>query len=152
MRCWCGGVSRNGLAFLCTGCLLWLCHGWVLLGFKKHVRGLLMSFDTKGNAPVAIRVNALHKCFQIYATPGQRLRQFVLPRVRRWLGLDAANYYREFWALRDVSFEIKKGQTVGIIGRNGSGKSTLLRHIRDVLGDFKTRGSRLSNKCVSIHS
>ena len=84
-----------------------------------------MSFDTKGNAPVAIRVNALHKCFQIYATPGQRLRQFVLPRVRRWLGLDAANYYREFWALRDVSFEIKKGQTVGIIGRNGSGKSTL---------------------------
>mgnify|MGYP003584489627 FL=1 len=88
-----------------------------------------MSFDTKGNAPVAIRVNALHKCFQIYATPGQRLRQFVLPRVRRWLGLDAANYYREFWALRDVSFEIKKGQTVGIIGRNGSGKSTLLQMI-----------------------
>ena len=98
-----------------------------------------MSFDTKGNAPVAIRVNALHKCFQIYATPGQRLRQFVLPRVRRWLGLDAANYYREFWALRDVSFEIKKGQTVGIIGRNGSGKSTLLQMICGTL--HPTQGS-----------
>ena len=98
-----------------------------------------MSFDTKGNAPVAIRVNALHKCFQIYATPGQRLRQFVLPRVRRWLGLGAANYYREFWALRDVSFEIKKGQTVGIIGRNGSGKSTLLQMICGTL--HPTQGS-----------
>ena len=88
-----------------------------------------MSSDVHDSAPVAIRVNGLHKCFQIYATPGQRLRQFVLPRLRRWLGLNAANYYREFWALRDVSFEIKKGQTVGIIGRNGSGKSTLLQMI-----------------------
>ena len=67
-----------------------------------------MSSDVHDSAPVAIRVNGLHKCFQIYATPGQRLRQFVLPRLRRWLGLNAANYYREFWALRDVSFEIKK--------------------------------------------
>jgi ABC-type polysaccharide/polyol phosphate transport system, ATPase component len=88
-----------------------------------------MSCDTQSPAPVAIRVNGLHKCFQIYATPGQRLRQFVLPRLRRWLGLKTVNYYREFWALRDVSFEIKKGQTVGIIGRNGSGKSTLLQMI-----------------------
>lgn len=88
-----------------------------------------MSSDMQSPAPVAIRVNGLHKCFQIYATPGQRLRQFVLPRLRRWLGLSAVNYYREFWALRDVSFEIKKGQTVGVIGRNGSGKSTLLQMI-----------------------
>ena len=88
-----------------------------------------MSFDTQSTAPVAIRVNALHKCFQIYATPGQRLRQFVLPRFRRWLGLKPIHYYREFWALREVSFEIKKGQTIGVIGRNGSGKSTLLQMI-----------------------
>ncbi|NMM77922.1 ABC transporter ATP-binding protein [Rhodococcus sp. SRB_17] len=88
-----------------------------------------MSSDVHDPAPVAIRVHGLHKCFQIYATPGQRLRQFVLPRLRRWLGLNAVNYYREFWALRDVSFEINKGQTIGIIGRNGSGKSTLLQII-----------------------
>ena len=98
-----------------------------------------MSSDVHDSAPVAIRVNGLHKCFQIYATPGQRLRQFVLPRLRRWLGLNAANYYREFWALRDVSFEIKKGQTVGIIGRNGSGTSTLLQMICGTL--HPTHGS-----------
>lgn len=85
-----------------------------------------MSSDAK---PVAIRVNGLHKCFQIYATPSHRLRQFLLPRLRRFLGLRATNYFREFWALRDVSFEVRKGQTVGIIGRNGSGKSTLLQII-----------------------
>ena len=74
-----------------------------------------------------IQVQGLQKCFQIYNSPGQRLRQFLQPRVQRWLGRDVQRYYREFWALRDVSFEIRKGQTVGIIGRNGSGKSTLLK-------------------------
>ena len=76
-----------------------------------------------------IQVQGLQKCFQIYNSPGQRLRQFLQPRVQRWLGRDVQRYYREFWALRDVSFEIRKGQTVGIIGRNGSGKSTLLQMI-----------------------
>ena len=98
-----------------------------------------MSSDMHDLAPVAIRVNGLQKCFQIYATPSQRLRQFVLPRWRRFLGLKSINYYREFWALRDVSFEIKKGQTVGIIGRNGSGKSTLLQMICGTL--HPTQGS-----------
>ena len=91
-----------------------------------------------------IQVQGLQKCFQIYNSPGQRLRQFLQPRVQRWLGRNVQRYYREFWALRDVSFEIRKGQTVGIIGRNGSGKSTLLQMICGTLhptaGHVEVRG------------
>jgi lipopolysaccharide transport system ATP-binding protein len=78
---------------------------------------------------VAIKVENLSKCYQIYDQPRDRLTQFVMPRIRRMAGLKPKQYFREFWALRDVSFEVKKGETVGIIGRNGSGKSTLLQMI-----------------------
>lgn len=88
-----------------------------------------MSSEEIVEHPVAIRVQGLHKCFQVYTTPGHRLRQFIMPRLRRWLGLSPKNHFREFWALRDISLTIRKGQTVGIIGRNGSGKSTLLQMI-----------------------
>jgi lipopolysaccharide transport system ATP-binding protein len=77
----------------------------------------------------AVNIANLSKCYQIYATPRDRLKQFILPRVSRAIGQKPKSYYREFWALRDVSFEIGKGETVGIIGRNGSGKSTLLQMI-----------------------
>ena len=76
---------------------------------------------------IAIRVQNLSKCYTLYDAPRDRLKQFILPRVQRGFGRPARNYYREFWALKDISFEIKKGETVGIIGRNGSGKSTLLQ-------------------------
>lgn len=69
----------------------------------------------------AIEVNGLGKCYQIYDKPSDRLKQMLM-RGRK-------QYYKEFWALKDVSFKIKKGETVGIIGRNGSGKSTLLQMI-----------------------
>ena len=88
------------------------------------------------SSEVAISVEGLGKCFQIYDRPHHRLLQ-MLVRGRR-------QYFREFWALRDVSFEIRKGETVGIIGRNGSGKSTLLQIICGTLnpsqGEVRTRG------------
>jgi ABC-type polysaccharide/polyol phosphate transport system ATPase subunit len=75
----------------------------------------------------AIRVQNLSKCYQIYDTPRDRLKQFVLPRLRGIAGKVRKQYFREFWALKDILFEVKKGETLGIIGRNGAGKSTLLQ-------------------------
>lgn len=96
------------------------------------------------SSEIAIKVENLSKCYEIYDSPRDRLKQFVLPRLKKFLGATPRQYYREFWALKDVSFEIKKGETVGIIGRNGSGKSTLLQMICDTLnassGEITTYG------------
>ncbi|MBY4898115.1 ABC transporter ATP-binding protein [Cupriavidus sp. AU9028] len=78
---------------------------------------------------LAIHVENLGKCYQIYDRPHDRLKQSIVPRLRRMVGATPRSYAREFWALRDVSFDVRRGETVGIIGRNGSGKSTLLQMI-----------------------
>lgn len=83
---------------------------------------------------IAVAVKNLSKCYRIFDKPKDRLLQAF---VRRKL-------YREFWALRDVSFELGMGETVGVVGRNGSGKSTLLQLICGTLaptsGEIVTRG------------
>jgi len=89
-----------------------------------------MSFE------IALSVEHLSKCYQIYDKPRDRLRQMI--------SRSGKVYFREFWALRDVSFKVARGETVGIIGRNGSGKSTLLQIICGTLnqtdGTIETRG------------
>lgn len=93
---------------------------------------------------IAIRVQNVSKCYHIYDAPRDRLKQFVVPRLQRVLGRTPTQYFREFWALKDISFEIQKGETIGIIGRNGSGKSTLLQVICGTLsptgGNVETNG------------
>ncbi|TEB16175.1 Teichoic acids export ATP-binding protein TagH [Pelotomaculum sp. FP] len=83
----------------------------------------------------AIVVDNISKSYQIYDNSKDRLKQMILRGYKK--------YYREFWALQNISFEVNKGETVGIIGRNGSGKSTLLQIIAGIL--TPTTGS------ISVH-
>ena len=118
---------------------------------------------------IAIRVSNLSKCYQIYDTPRDRLKQFVVPKLSRAIPairkffpinhspLTAPNspvFYKEFWVLKDVSFEIKKGETVGIIGRNGLGNSILLLICSTLLptgGNVETKRVRAELPATKEH-
>ena len=71
----------------------------------------------------AIEAQQLGKCYSLYEHEGDRLKQLLWGRWR------AQPYYRDFWAMKDVSFAIAPGEVVGIVGRNGAGKSTLLQMV-----------------------
>ena len=86
-----------------------------------------------------IRIDHLTKIYKLYDKPSDRLKEA--------LGLSRKKKYKELRALNDVSFEVKKGETVGIIGTNGSGKSTILKIITGVLAP--TSGTVTANGRIS---
>ena len=92
----------------------------------------------------AIRVLDVSKCYPIYAQPSDRLREAFINPLRRLGGLPPRTLATEFWALQDVTLDIPRGASYGIIGTNGSGKSTLLQLICGTLsptaGKIETRG------------
>lgn len=87
------------------------------------------------SSDVVINAENIGKCYQVYEKPSDRLLQMVFRNKK---------YFRDFWAIRNISFQVKRGETVGIIGRNGAGKSTLLQMICGTLaqteGVFQVNG------------
>ncbi|MGD0015138.1 MAG: ABC transporter ATP-binding protein, partial [Bryobacteraceae bacterium] len=73
----------------------------------------------------AIEFEAVSKAFPVYDSPGDRLKELL---VWQW-----KSFHRQFWALREVSFAVRRGETLSIIGENGAGKSTLLELVAGIL-------------------
>lgn len=88
---------------------------------------------------IAIKVENLSKIYKLYDKPVDRIKESLNPLRKK--------YHRDFYALKNLSFEVKKGETIGIIGKNGSGKSTLLKIITGVL--TQTEGTVSVNGKVS---
>lgn len=88
----------------------------------------------------AVSVEGVWKSFRVYSERNQTLKSIVMRRKR--------SVFEEFWALKDISFDIPEGRTFGLMGDNGSGKSTLLKCIAQILtpnkGRIRTNGKRMA--------
>ncbi len=89
---------------------------------------------------LAIKAQSLSKIYPLYASPDDRLKEALHPMRKK--------YHKNFYALKNVNFEVEKGDALGIIGQNGSGKSTLLKILSRVLtpsaGSFQINGRVIS--------
>jgi len=89
---------------------------------------------------MAIEVNHLSKNFDIYKKPIDRIKELIAFKKK--------TFYQRFWALKDISFSIAKGTTIGVIGQNGSGKSTLLKILAGLMlpseGEVRMNGKTSS--------
>ena len=97
---------------------------------------------------IAIRVRDVAKHYLIYARPEDRLKQSIVPRLQRLIGRSQTRYFQDYAALSGVSFEARRGETIGLIGRNGSGKSTMMQLLHGTLaptsGTIETHGRILA--------
>src|SRR5215475_3498736 len=95
-----------------------------------------MASPMSSEGEVVIRAKHLAKAYKLYNGQGDWLKQQVLGSVK--------TYYKSFWALKDISFEVRRGESFGIIGRNGCGKTTLLQIVcgmtRPTKGEIWVKG------------
>src|SRR3979490_2180584 len=93
------------------------------------------------SSDVIIKARHLAKAYKLYDSPGDWVKQQLLgsPPV-----VSSKMYYKSFWALKDITFEVERGESLGIIGRNGCGKSTLLQIVcgmtRPTKGEIWVKG------------
>ncbi len=92
-------------------------------------------------AEVVLNVNSVSKRFKIYQNP--------VDRVKEWGFFGKRSYHKDFWAIKDITFQVRKGEFLGIIGPNGAGKSTLLKVITGVL-DPTSGSSQASGRILSL--
>src|SRR2546430_11107309 len=72
-----------------------------------------------------VEFQGVSKSYAIYDSPGDRLKELITPRRYQ--------FHKDFWAVRDITFDIRRGETFCIVGENGSGKSTLLQMVAGIL-------------------
>lgn len=96
----------------------------------------MLSKPTTPAGELAIEAHGLGKRFSLFSQPSDRLKQLLWGRYKQ--------YSRDFWALQDINFDIRRGEVVGLVGRNGAGKSTLLQLVCGTLtpttGTLTVRG------------